>query len=115
MKKILVQLCLAALLFTGFTVQSCKSKKKESDNTTTTTTTTDNTANTTAPVTVANDEELRRGVRDATKDFPTVNATVQDSVIILSGTIKRSDNQRLTQTLNSLHPKRIDRANLKVQ
>lgn len=112
MKKFLVPFGLAALLVTGFATESCKNKNKD---TTETTTTTDNTTPTTTAPTISGDEELRKGVTDATKDFPTVQATVQDSVIILSGTIKKEDNQRLTQTLNSLRPKRIDRDNLKVQ
>jgi len=115
MKKQILQLGLVALLVTGF---SCKGKDK--DKTTTTTTNTTNTASpevapTTPPVEVAGDETLRQGVTDATKDVKGLTATVQNGVIILSGTISKEDNMRITQTLNSLQPKRIDRTNLNVQ
>lgn len=104
---------LAVVLCAGVAVQSCKNKDNKTD-TTTTTTTVDTPATYTPPVTVASDEALRKGVMDATKDFSGVTATVQDSVIVLSGNINKKDNQRLTETLNSLRPKRIDRTNLKV-
>lgn len=113
MKKYFLSIGLATVMVTGF---SCKSKDKNNttdSNTTTTTTTT--TPTTTAPVIVANDDALRQGVMDATKDINGLQTTVQDGVIMLSGTISQQDNMRITPTLNSLRPKRIDRTNLKVQ
>ncbi|MDB5205927.1 MAG: hypothetical protein JWR72_1002 [Flavisolibacter sp.] len=115
MKKQILQLSLVALLVTGF---SCKGKDKDKSTTTTTT----NTAspevaptNPPAPVEIAGDATLRQGVTDATKDIKGLTSRVENGVIILSGTISKEDNMRITQTLNSLQPKRIDRTNLNVQ
>ena len=61
-----------------------------------------------APMTINGDDVLTKGVTDATKDFPTVKATVKDSVITLTGEIKKSSLQKLMMTLHSLKPKKID-------
>lgn len=61
----------------------------------------------TSNVTAA-DSLLTQGVTDATKDFPTVTATVNNGEITLTGAIKRSDLTKLMQTLNSLHPTKIN-------
>lgn len=84
---------------------ACKGKKDEntSDQTTTTTTT----APTTAPVEVSGDDELRKGVTDATKDYPDVNATVNDGVITLTGSIEKDKYMNLKQSLDALHPKQV--------
>ncbi len=58
--------------------------------------------------TVSPDSALSQGVADATKDFPTVKAAVNNGVIILTGSIKRSDLKTLMQSLNSLKPGKID-------
>ena len=54
------------------------------------------------------DSELTKGVTDATKDFPTVTAAVNNGEITLTGSIKRADLQKLMQTLNTLKPKKIN-------
>ena len=61
----------------------------------------------TAPV-ISADDPLMSAVADATKDHPTVTATVNDGVVTLTGTIEKSKMQGLMQTLNSLNPKKID-------
>ncbi|RYY49581.1 MAG: BON domain-containing protein [Chitinophagaceae bacterium] len=61
-----------------------------------------------APVTIAADDPLTKGVADATKDFPTVTATVADGVITLNGEIAKAKLQTLMQSLNSLRPKKIE-------
>jgi hyperosmotically inducible protein len=61
-----------------------------------------------APVTVADDAALKQGVTDATKDFPGVTATVQDSVITLKGEITKAKLPKLMMTLHSLKAKKID-------
>ncbi len=61
-----------------------------------------------AAPTVSTDAALNQGVTDATKDFPTVKATVNNGEITLTGTIKRSDLTKLMQSLNSLHPAKIN-------
>lgn len=60
-----------------------------------------------APV-VNPDSALTQGVTDATKDFPTVTATVNNGEITLTGSIKRADLTKLMQTLNTLHPTKIN-------
>ncbi|MCW3092233.1 MAG: hypothetical protein JWP81_3302 [Ferruginibacter sp.] len=110
-------LCILTLLFTTSAIVSCKGKDKKSTETTVTNTVTDTPATTTPtpPVTISGDDELRRGVTDATKDYPNVKAAVADSVITLTGEIKRADWQKLNPTLNSLHPKRVNSANLTIK
>jgi hyperosmotically inducible periplasmic protein len=61
-----------------------------------------------APVQINTDSTLTQGVTDATKDFPTVTATVNNGEITLTGSIKRSDLPTLMQSLNSLQPKKIN-------
>ena len=60
-----------------------------------------------APV-VNPDSALIQGVTDATKDFPTVKADVSNGEITLTGSIKRADLTKLMQTLNTLHPTKIN-------
>ena len=105
MKFLLVAICFT---FTAFTI-GCKGKTAEStkvDNTTSTTATT--------PV-VSADDELKKNVVDATKDYPEVKTDVSDGVITLTGSINRSDWQKLNPTLNTLHPKRINSTNLTIK
>ena len=108
MKRFFVSLSLGLVLLAGFTVQSCGNKKKDTGTTTNTTTTTTENTTPTTPVTVAGDEELKRGVTDATKDFPGVTATVNNGEITLTGTIQRDRLPTLMQSLNSLQPKKIN-------
>jgi hyperosmotically inducible periplasmic protein len=107
MKQILICFCTAAL----FTVTACKNKAKE----TTTITPVDTSINTTAPVQVNNDDVLRNGVRDATKDFPGVQSTVANGEIILSGEINRTDWQRLMPALQALNPARVNSDKLTIK
>lgn len=60
-----------------------------------------------APVEIAADDPLSAGVTDAIKDYPGVQATVQDGVITLTGEIKKADLSKLMMSLNSLKPKKI--------
>jgi osmotically-inducible protein OsmY len=103
MKKQLIVYGLV-LLLGGATSCKGKNKNQNTDNTTTTTTTE---PTTTAPVVVNEDDELRNGVRDATKDFPNVNATVENGVITLTGSIERSRYPTLKQSLDGLRPKQV--------
>jgi len=61
-----------------------------------------------APVVISGDETLRSGVTDATKDYPSVKASVNDGVITLTGDIKRAELQKLMMTLHTLQPKKIE-------
>ena len=99
MKKYVFIFGLAALMAGGY---SCKGKKENTGTETTTTS-----PSTTAPVEISGDAELRKGVEDATKDFPGVEATVNDGVITLSGTIDRDRYVSLKQSLDALRPKQV--------
>ncbi|MFI5155742.1 MAG: BON domain-containing protein [Chitinophagales bacterium] len=61
-----------------------------------------------APVVIAADDPLSKGVTDATKDYPGVKGSVQDGVITLTGEIKKADLKKLMMSLNTLKPKKID-------
>jgi hypothetical protein len=102
MKK---QLIIYGLLVVMGGSYSCKGKKDNKNSEATTTETT--TPTTTAPVVVNEDDELRRGVTDATKDFPGVNASVENGVITLTGTMERSRFPTLKQSLDALRPKQV--------
>ena len=99
----LIVVAIAAL--TTAELSSCKSKtdKDTTDRTVDTTRST-----TTAPVEVSSDEALRSGVKDATKDYPTVTATVANGEVTLTGTLERSKLQDLMQSINNLNPKKVN-------
>lgn len=87
---------------------SCKSKPKDSGNTADTTSMAAPAPVTPAPVEVASDTALQRGVRDATKSYPGIKANVNGGEITLTGEIKRSKLAGLMMSLNSLKPKKIN-------
>jgi hyperosmotically inducible protein len=60
-------------------------------------------------------DALSQAVADAVKDYPTVNAQLDNDVLTLTGEIKRSDLQKLMMSLNSLKSmglKKIESAGL---
>jgi len=61
-----------------------------------------------APVVIAADDPLAKGVTDAIKDFSGVKADVKDGVVTLTGEIKKADLKTLMMSLNTLKPKKID-------
>jgi len=61
-----------------------------------------------AAVEVTPDDPLTKGLTDATKDFPTVQATVTQGVVTLTGDLKRSELPALMKSINSLKPKKIE-------
>jgi len=65
-------------------------------------------------VEITADDPLTKAVKDATKDFPSVTATVNDGVISVSGELKSADWKRLKITLDGLKPKKVDASALKV-
>jgi osmotically-inducible protein OsmY len=99
------------LLACAMQVTACKNKSKETTNNQDTTTV-QNTPS--APVEIAGDEKLTNGVRDATKDFPGVSATVNNGEVTLTGTIQRDRLPTLMQSIQSLHPKKVNN-NLTIQ
>jgi hypothetical protein len=98
----------AAALISAIQFTSCKGKQKETSTADTTVTSVDTATTPTAPVTVAADDDLTKGVKDATKDFPGVNAAVANGEVTLTGNITRDKLQTLMMSLNSLHPKKIN-------
>jgi hyperosmotically inducible periplasmic protein len=62
----------------------------------------------TAPVQVSADDPISKGLTDATKDFPGVQATVTQGVVTLTGEIKRSQLPTLMKSINTLKPKKIE-------
>ena len=66
------------------------------------------------PVTITPDDPLAAGVRDATKDFPSVTATVNDGVIAVTGELKAADWKKLKMSLDGLKPKKVDASALKI-
>ena len=115
MKK-LNRLCILAAVVGALSFASCKGKDMD-ENATPVTTTVDTTMSTSpiTPPVVADEASLNAGVTDALKDYPAVKGEVSDSVINLSGSIKRSDWQKLMPTLNTLHPKRVNSSNLTIK
>jgi hypothetical protein len=61
-----------------------------------------------APVNVSPDDSLATGLKDATKDFPSVTATTNNGEVTLTGTITRDKLPQLLQHVNSLHPKKVN-------
>lgn len=69
-----------------------------------------------APVEInTNDAELISKVADATKDFPTVQATVKDGIITVTGTVEQARIQTLKQALDGLNPKKVDLSAIQVK
>ncbi len=96
------------MLSAGIFFTSCKSKPKDSGSSSDATAITAPVSVTPAPVEIASDTALERGVRDATKDYPGVKADVSGGEITLTGEIKRSKLPELMMSLNSLKPKKIN-------
>lgn len=69
----------------------------------------DNATVTPAPVQINGDDVLKTGITAALKDYPEVvsNVQVQDSVITLTGDIKKADLPKIMQALMALHPKKV--------
>jgi hypothetical protein len=110
MNRLNFKILIVGLVFSSGTLfTSCKGKQKD------TTTSADTTAVTPAPTTTAPapveispDDALTTGVKDATKDYPGVNTTVNNGEITLTGQIQRSKLPGLMQSLQSLRPKKIN-------
>lgn len=107
MKKIVFKsVLLFSLVLSAATFTTCKKEKPVEPTIETPVETVDNT--TVEPVEIAPDTELTANVTDATKDFPGVIATVADGEITLTGDIMRERLPALMQSLNALHPKKIN-------
>jgi hypothetical protein len=105
MKKLSFKLMVIALaVITTAELSSCKNKSDAS----TTNKTDSATTTTTTPVEVSSDDALRNGVKDATKDYPTVTANVANGEVTLTGTLERSKLEGLMKSINSLNPKKVN-------
>jgi osmotically-inducible protein OsmY len=60
-----------------------------------------------APPIISNDEQLQTAIIDAIKDHPTVQAAVKDSVVTLTGEIKKADLATLMQKVQASRPKKV--------
>ena len=99
----------------GLTASSCKGKEKtdESTNTATSvdtasTTTTDTSTAATATPSTSTDDSLKTQLKDATKDYPDVTATVENEEVTLTGTISRDKLPKLMQAVHALNPKKVN-------
>ncbi len=68
-----------------------------------------------APVQITADDPLSNAVRDATKDFSEVNASVSDGVISVTGAITAARWKTLKMALDGLRPRRVDASGLKIK
>lgn len=68
-----------------------------------------------APVQITADDPLAAGVRDATKDFPEITASVADGVIAVTGEITAARWKTVKMALDALRPKKVDAAGLKIK
>ena len=60
------------------------------------------------PVQISPDDSLTTSLKDATKDFPGVTATVNNGEVTLTGDITRNKLPKLMQSVNALHPKKVN-------
>ena len=67
------------------------------------------------PVVISADDPLSKSVTDATKDYPTVKASVNAGIIIVSGTLSTEKWKKLKMTLDGLHPKKVDGSALTIK
>lgn len=61
-----------------------------------------------ATVVINSDADLDKSVSKLVKDYEGVSATVVGGIVTLSGEIKREKLQPLMQSLQELHPKKVD-------
>ncbi|WP_158824720.1 BON domain-containing protein [Mucilaginibacter lacusdianchii] len=61
-----------------------------------------------APVVITADLPLKQSVDSILKDYPAVQADVDQNTIALTGKIKQQDIKQLLPALNSLHPNKIN-------
>jgi osmotically-inducible protein OsmY len=93
---------------TGLSMDSCKNKNANNTTDTTIQSTDTSAGYTTAPVETATDDALQTGVRDATKDYPGVTASVANGEVTLTGTIEREKWMKLKPAIDELHPKKVN-------
>ena len=103
------------IITASLSAASCKSKTSDNNSTnsstnvdTTSTTTMDtSTTSANAAATVSHDS-LRSQLKDATKDYPGVTATVNNGEVTLTGHIRREKLPKLMQSVQALNPKKVN-------
>ena len=111
MKKNLLYCYFLVLGIFALVAGSCKGKSSQTTTTDTAVTApADNTVTKTPDTTaiISADDSLKSMVKDATKDFPGVTATVDQGVITLTGNITRDKLPKLMMSVNALHPKKVN-------
>lgn len=68
-----------------------------------------------APVEIAADDPLTKGIADALKDFPSVKATVNDGVITVTGETTAANWKKIKMALDGLKPKKVDATALTIK
>ncbi|THU31119.1 hypothetical protein FAM09_28975 [Niastella caeni] len=99
---------LLLILSAGLLDLSCKGREKDKDIDATPNIDTVSTVDTSAPVTTAPETVTEAQLRDATKDFPGVTATLNNGEVTLTGIISRDDLPRLMQSVQALNPKKVN-------
>lgn len=97
----------ALSLMAGLYLSACKDKPKENTDTKIETNTDTSNATTGTPE-ISSDAALQQGVKDATKDYPQVTATVSNGEVTLTGTLERDKLPTLLQSINGLNPKKVN-------
>ena len=90
----------------GLSLSACKDKAK--DNTDTTIEKQPDTPAVSTTPEISPDGALETGLKDATKDYPGVTATVKDGEVTLTGTIEKDKVATLLQSVNALNPKKVN-------
>jgi hyperosmotically inducible periplasmic protein len=67
------------------------------------------------PPTITADDALTTAVKDATKDFAGITATVADGVVKVTGQITAAKWKALKMTLDALKPKKVDGSGLTIK
>jgi hypothetical protein len=94
-------------LVAGLHFSSCKNKEKENTDTTINANPDSTSPSSTSPE-ISSDATLEQGLKDATKDYPGVTATVSNGEVTLTGTIEKDKVPALLQSVNGLNPKKVN-------
>ena len=68
-----------------------------------------------APVEIAADDPLTKGITDALKDYPTVKATAKDGIITVTGESNAANWKKIKIALDALKPKKVDASGLTIK
>ena len=64
---------------------------------------------------IANSDTLTAGVRKIMKDYPSIQATVSDSIVSLTGEVKKAEGEKLINQIKALKPKSVDSKKLLIK